>query len=91
MDGCTSCASAARELSHAFTNGCQGCAARAVARGPNFKRVRHAGMQDRQYRALLHQMGVTHEQVKEAAAADFMGRAAAWPASGSRAGGVADL
>lgn len=74
MDGCTSCADAARELSHAFTAGCQGCAARAVSRGPHFKRVREAGVLDRPYRAELEQMRVTHDEVKAARAADWMAK-----------------
>ena len=69
---CPDCAKAAAGVWHGFRAGCQGCCARATARGPNFARVRTTGSQDRQYRAQLQQFGLTHEQVKAAAAADFI-------------------
>jgi carboxylesterase type B len=75
MSPCEDCATAARELHHGFRNGCPGCCARAAARSPHFRRVRDNGTQDRQYRALLEQMGLSHDQVKAAAAADVEGRA----------------
>lgn len=74
MTACKDCAASARELSHAFTNGCQGCVARAVARGPNFRRTQQSGLQDRQYRNELAQFNVTHEEVLAARAADWMGK-----------------
>lgn len=70
---CDDCTKAAAELWHCFTSGCPGCAARAVARGPNFHRCRLAGRQDRRYREELALVGVTHQQVLQAAAADFEG------------------
>lgn len=73
---CPDCATAARELHHGFTAKCPGCCARAAARSPHYARVKAAGTQDRQYRALLEQMGLSHDQVKAAAAADVEGRAA---------------
>lgn len=67
---CEDCDTAAKEPHHGFRANCKGCAARAVSRGPNWRRVRDAGMQDRRYRAELELLGVTHEAVREAAAAD---------------------
>jgi hypothetical protein len=67
---CKACAKAAARVSHEFHAGCRGCAARSLVRGPHFRRVQQAGMQDRQYRGALQQMGVTHEEVRAAAAAD---------------------
>lgn len=71
MTACQNCSKARAELWHGFTAGCPGCAARAVSRGPNFRRCRDAGRQDRRYRDELELVGVTHQQVIEAAAADF--------------------
>ena len=71
---CPDCTAAAQQDWHGFKAGCLGCAARAVARGPNYRRVRDAGRLDRQYRGELEQLGVTHEQVKAAAQADALGR-----------------
>jgi len=68
---CEDCTKAATQVWHGFTMGCQGCCARATARGPNFHRVRTTGSQDRPYRAQLQQFGLTHEQVKAAALNDF--------------------
>lgn len=83
MDDCQACADSARELSHAFRANCLGCAARAVARGPKFHAARVVRVGDADYeavrdtyRAELTAVGVTHQQVKEAAAADFLGKAA---------------
>lgn len=71
---CPACDIAHRELSHEFRANCPGCAARAVARGQNFRRVRDAGRLDRKYQAELDLVGVTHDQVKAAAANDFLQR-----------------
>lgn len=68
---CPACTKAAERLTGVFQAGCKGCAARAVSRGPNFRRARDSGYQDRKYRGELEQFGVTHDQVKAAAAADF--------------------
>jgi triacylglycerol esterase/lipase EstA (alpha/beta hydrolase family) len=67
---CTACAKAAAKVSHEFTANCLGCCARACARGPDFQRVRKQGVQDHQYRLALQHFGLTHDQVKAAAAAD---------------------
>lgn len=67
---CTACEKAAAKVSHLFIGGCQGCAARSVARGQDFRRVRKLGVQDHRYRLALQQFKVTHDEVKAAAAAD---------------------
>ena len=67
---CSDCDLAAKRPWHGFFAGCPGCKARSVARSPQFFAVRKAGQQNRHYRALLEQMGVEHEAVKTAAAAD---------------------
>jgi hypothetical protein len=71
---CTDCLAAAVKLHHGFAAECHGCCARAAARSPHFRRVRDAGVQDREYRALLAQFDLTHEQVRTAAAADALGK-----------------
>lgn len=70
MNSCPECQTASAQPHHGFAMGCAGCCARAAARSPHFFRVRQAGMQDRQYRALLEQFGLTHDQVKAAHASD---------------------
>lgn len=67
---CANCTQARLGPWHGFTANCLGCAARAVARGPNFRRCCQAGMQDRRYRSELEQFGVTHDQVREVAKVD---------------------
>ena len=71
---CKACAAAASELSHLFISGCMGCCARAAARSPQYRKARDTGIQDRAYRSLLEQFGLTHEQVRDAAAADVVSR-----------------
>lgn len=71
---CSDCTTAAAEVWHGFRMGCIGCAARAVSRGPNFRRCRDAGRQDRQYQGELRQLGVTHEQARNAYQADAINR-----------------
>lgn len=67
---CEDCQLAAERLHHAYRSGCKGCAARAIARGPDFHRCRTAGKQDQKYRQLLEAVGVTHEQAMAAAQVD---------------------
>lgn len=67
---CLDCDLAAKRRHHGFRANCRGCAARSLVRSPHFRRVQQAGVQDRQYRAALQQMGVTHEEVRAAHAAD---------------------
>lgn len=71
---CEDCRQAALTVWHSFRANCPGCAARAVARGPNYRRARDAGKQDRRYRSELEQYGVTHGEVKAAAQADQLQR-----------------
>ena len=76
MSTCMDCTKAARAEHWGFAADCVGCCARAAARSPHFRRVRDAGMQqDGQYRRLLAQFGLQHEQVRAAAAADRQGAA----------------
>jgi hypothetical protein len=63
---CADCAAAAERLHGHFTGGCIGCCARAASRSPQFFAARKTGRQDQKYRNLLHQFGLTHEQVKAA-------------------------
>ena len=67
---CHDCTKAATEPWHGFSFKCQGCSARNAARSHHFARVRQAGKLDGEYRHLLQQFGLTHEQVKQAAASD---------------------
>jgi hypothetical protein len=67
---CPACAEAAQRESHLFQMGCRNCCARAAARSPQFAAARKAGVLDHQYRRLLQQFGLTHDQVKAAAALD---------------------
>lgn len=69
-DVCVDCVKAAMTVWHSFRYGCQGCAARAVARGPNFSASRKLGNQTRRYREELAMLGVTHESVLQAHAVD---------------------
>lgn len=70
---CEDCTKAAAGLWHGFTAACKGCAARAVSRGPNYRRCRDAGRKDRLYCHELELVGVTHQQVLQAAAVDVEG------------------
>ena len=54
-----------------FLAGCAGCAARGIARGPNYRRRMAIGYAEWGYRAELEAMKLTHEDVVRAAAADF--------------------
>ena len=67
---CKACATAALKTHHGFVAGCAGCLARSAARSPHFRRVKLAGRLDSEYRRMLDQLKVTHEQVRSAAAAD---------------------
>lgn len=67
---CPNCATAAQVMHHGFTAGCAGCCARAAARSPHYRRCLDKGVQDREYRRLLEQFKLTHEQVREAARVD---------------------
>lgn len=67
---CPDCTAAALGPHWGFKRACQGCEARAIARGPDFHRCRVAGRQDREYRALLANVGISHDAVVKAAEAD---------------------
>jgi hypothetical protein len=71
---CTACDAAHVRVSHLFHANCQGCAARAIARGRNFRKSMNDGFLDRWYRRELEQMGVTHEDVKREHALDQLER-----------------
>lgn len=75
MVTCVDCEAASKALWCGFQAGCLGCAARAVSRGPNYRRCLSNGTQDRLYRAELETLHVTHAAVKEAAAADYLSKA----------------
>lgn len=74
---CPDCTSAAARDWHGFTADCPGCAARAVARGPNYRESLAASRQTSKYRAELQMLKVSHEQVKAAAQSDALGKATA--------------
>lgn len=67
---CRDCESAKVKRHHGFMAECRGCCARATARMPQFAESRKAGVMTHEYRRLLDQFGLTHDQVKAAAAAD---------------------
>lgn len=69
-DVCADCVKAKLGPWHGFTALCNGCAARAVARGPNYAASRKEGVLTRLYRAELELLGVTHDQVREVAKLD---------------------
>lgn len=70
---CPDCTAAAMAPHFVFRKDCKGCEARAVARGPDFFRCRDAGKQDKEYRALLASVGLTHDEVVAAAETDREG------------------
>ncbi len=74
MSTCPDCTQAAITEWDVFRGDCLGCRARGVARGPHYRRCRDAGAQDRAYRQMLQQFGLTHEQVRAAAQADVQCR-----------------
>lgn len=67
---CDFCATAAREMCHAFHAKCRGCQARMAARSQPFFDSRQAGFQTPEYRGLLWKLGVTHEEALAAEKAD---------------------
>jgi hypothetical protein len=74
---CPDCTQSAARDWHGFTADCPGCAARAVARGQNYRESRAAGRQTSMYIAELELLKVTHEQVRAAAVSDALGKATA--------------
>lgn len=72
---CPACLTAAEVVHNNFREHCTGCCARAASRSPHYRRVRDAGgLQDRAYKLLLLQFGLTHDQVRAAADADALGK-----------------
>lgn len=71
---CVSCTTATYEPHYEFRAGCRGCCARAAARSPQHFQARKEGRQTREYRALLEQFGLTHDEVKTAYQADALHR-----------------
>lgn len=74
---CPDCTQSAARDWHGFRADCPGCAARAVARGPNYRESLATGRQTSKYRAELQMLKVSHEQVKAAAQSDALGKATA--------------
>jgi hypothetical protein len=68
---CADCVASIERAHWGFRAECTGCAARSVSRGQNFFDSDRRGVQTRRYRDELALLGVTHEQVKAARAADF--------------------
>lgn len=73
MSECPDCSAAAREIWHGFRSTCPGCTARAVSRTQQHAEARAARVLTAAYRAALTKAGVTHQQVKDAAAVDKVG------------------
>jgi len=71
---CRDCTNAAAKRWHGFSQDCKGCCARAASRSPHYRRCRDNGVQDREYRGLLAQFSLTHEDVRAAAQSDAMSR-----------------
>jgi len=70
--GCEDCTASAQAMHHGFRSGCKGCQARAAARGPAYFESKRAGRLTEPYRRILATLGLTHDQVKAAEAADYM-------------------
>lgn len=66
---CNECNTARERFHHVFAD-CVGCRARAVARSPQFSTAWKAQRHSNDYRSLLTHIGVTHDQVVEAAKND---------------------
>lgn len=66
---CDECNTARLRFHHVFAD-CLGCRARAVARSPQFSKAWKEQRQPREYRELCEHIGVTHDQVVEAAKND---------------------
>lgn len=70
---CPDCAKAQQKRWHGFSD-CAGCRARAISRDPRFAAARKEGRQTPEYRRMLEQAQVTHDEVKAQAASDVVGR-----------------
>jgi hypothetical protein len=67
---CPDCEASSQWLHHGFSASCAGCQARMLSRSPDFSQSRRNGSQTSRYVAALAAAGLTHDQVKAAAAAD---------------------
>lgn len=74
MSECIDCAEATRVRWHGMTESCPMCRARQVARLPSYRDSMEAGRLTSTYLDMLAVFRVEHEQVKEAAAKDYMTR-----------------
>lgn len=74
---CPACAAASERVSALFEAGCRGCLCRSAARSPQYREARDAGRITHRYRLLLEHFGVSHAEVKAAAAVDFESRVTA--------------
>ncbi len=71
---CADCETASQQLWHGFMAQCPGCQARALSRGPEFAESAARRRQSSEYVAQLKRLGLTHEQVKAAHAADAINK-----------------
>ena len=69
---CIDCAEASRQRWHGMTESCPMCRARQVARLPSFRDSEETGRLTSTYRDMLQVFRVEHEQVKAAAAKDWL-------------------
>ena len=69
---CIDCAEASRHRWHGMTETCPMCRARQVARLPSYRDSQEAGRLTSTYRDMLAVFRVTHEDVKAAAAKDWL-------------------
>lgn len=76
---CKHCEKAATGMWHGFASGCKGCDLRELIRSPmiavDLKRVRLAGKLDGPYLNAIEAHGLTHAEIKAAAAVDHMEQA----------------
>jgi hypothetical protein len=70
---CIDCHSALIGPSHGFTNGCKGCTARAISRGPNYHASQQQGSLTREYISELVKLDLTHSEIKQAQERDALG------------------
>lgn len=74
MTMCAACAISEKQPWHQFQADCQGCVARGLARGYAFVEARMLGKVTDRYQDELDMAGVTHQQVKDWAQRDALGR-----------------
>jgi hypothetical protein len=69
---CPDCLAASERMHHGFRSSCDGCKARAVARGPAFFHRNDSDDKARQYRELLARVRLSPAAVMRARDADWM-------------------